>query len=74
MKRESTDLNLLEMGYYWYGYSTDIINFIDECGLCHSEKITVKLPNVNKIILTKGPYKRYKAYIWYLPDELKENT
>ena len=38
------------------------------------KKIKVKLPNVNKIILTKGPYKRYKAYIWYSPDELKENT
>ena len=74
MKRESMDLNLLEMGYYWFGYSKDITNFIDECGLCHSEKIKLKLPNVPKIILTKGPHKRYQADIWYLPNELKETT
>ena len=63
MKRESMDLNLLKMGYYWYGYSTDITNFIDECGLCLSEKIKVKLYNISKIILTKGPQKRYQANI-----------
>ena len=62
------------MGYYWYGYSNDITKFIDECGICHTEKIKEKLPQIPKIILTKGPHKRYQADIWYLPDELKENT
>ena len=44
MKRESMDLKLLDMGYYWYGYSNDITKFIDECGICHTEKIKEKLP------------------------------
>ena len=34
MKRESIYLNLLEMDYYLFGYSTDITNFNDEYGLC----------------------------------------
>ena len=43
MKRESIYLkiylNLLEMDYYWFGYSTDITNFIVEYGYANKKKI-----------------------------------
>ena len=39
------------MGFYWYGYSNDIINFIDNCGIWHSEKYGKKIPLNQKIII-----------------------
>ena len=60
MKRESMDLKLLDMVYYWYGYSNDITKFIYECGICHTEKIKEKLTQIPKIILTKGLIKDIK--------------
>ena len=62
------------MGYYWYGYSTDIIELINKCGICQSEKAEKKLPSNTKIIITYGPHKRYQSDVWYLPSDLKENT
>ena len=32
------DEKIIEMGYYWYGYSTDITELINKCGICHNEK------------------------------------
>ncbi len=32
----------------------------------------VKIKKKPKIILTKGPYIRYQADLWYLPKELKK--
>ena len=74
LKRESMDLKILEMGFYWYGYSNDITQFIKECGVCHSENVIEKVPIIPKIILSKGPHIRYQADIWYLPEKLKDNN
>ena len=35
IKRESMDQKIIEMGYYWYGYSKDIENIIKSCKVCH---------------------------------------
>ena len=68
------NLTIIEMGFYWYGYSNDITQFIKQCGFCHSENVIEKVPNIPKIILSKGPHKRYQADMWYLPDKIKENS
>ena len=74
LKRETMDTKILEMGYYWYGYSSDTSNIINNCGICHSEKAKEKVPNIPKIMITYGPHKRYQADLWYLPEELKTNN
>ena len=38
IKREAMDEKIVEMGYYWYGYSTDITELINKCVIYHSEK------------------------------------
>ena len=68
------NLTIIEMGFYLYGYSNDITQFIKQCGFCHSENVIEKVPNIPKIILSKGPHKRYQADMWYLPDKIKENS
>ena len=60
------------MGFYWYGYSNDITYFIKECGICHSENIIEKVQKIPKIIVSKGPHKRYQVDIWYLQTKLKK--
>ena len=36
------ETKVIEMGFYWYGYSNDIINFIDNCGICQAETYDTK--------------------------------
>ena len=55
IKRESMDAKIIEMGFYWYGYSSDIMDMIRNCGVCHSENVGIKLPNIPKIIISYGP-------------------
>ena len=74
IKRESMETKVIEMGFYWYGYSNDIINFIDNCGVCHAEKYGKKIPLNPKIIITYGPHIRYQCDLWYLPEILRINT
>ena len=74
IKRETMDQRVIEMGYYWHGYSTDIENLIKSCGICHTENKAIKIPNNPKIIITYGPNKRYQCDLWYIPDNLKEST
>ena len=74
IKRETMDEKIIEMGFYWFGYSSDILELIRNCGVCHSENVGIKLPNNPKIIISYGPNKRYQCDLWYLPDNLKENT
>ena len=69
MKRETMELKILEICYYWFGYSKDISKFIDNCSLYHIEKLKQKLPHIPKITITKGRHKRYQADIWYLQNE-----
>ena len=68
------EAKVIGMGFYWYEYSNDIINFIEKCGVCHSERYRKKVPQNPKIILTYGPHKRYQCDLWHLPDSLSENT
>ena len=65
---------IIEAGFYWHGYSNDIIEFINNCGICHSELKAKKIENNPKIIITYGPNKRYQCDLWYLPERIKENT
>ena len=74
IKREAMEAKVIGMGFYWYGYSNDIIKFIDKCGVCHSERYGQKVLQNPKIILTYGPHKRYQCHLWYLSDSLCENT
>ena len=74
LKRESMDEKIIQMGFYWYGFSTDITNFIKKCGHCHSEIIGKQLKPEPKIIVTYGAHKRYQSDIWYLPEKIKANT
>ena len=74
IKRETMDEKIIRMGYYWYGYSTDIMETIKNCGICHSENAGIRIPNKPKIIISYGPHQRYQCDLWYLPESLKENT
>ena len=74
IKRETMEGKIIEAGFYWQGYSNDIIEFINNCGICHSELRAKKIENNPKIIISYGPNKRYQCDLWYLPDRIKENT
>ena len=65
---------IIQLDFYWHGYSNDVIDFINNCGVCHSVIVGKKLPNNPKIIISYGPNKRYQCDLWYLPETLKENT
>ena len=65
---------IIEAGFYWHGYSNDIIEFINNCGICHSELRAKKIENNPKIIISYGPNKRYQCDLWHLSDRIKENT
>ena len=74
IKRETMEEKIIEAGFYCYGYSNDIIEFINNCVICHSELKAKKIENSPKIIITYGPNKRYQCDLWYLPERIKENT
>ena len=74
LKRETMDEKIIEMGFYWYGFSTDITNFIKNCGVCHVDLEGKQLKPNPKIMLTYGSHKRYQSDIWYLPEKLRENS
>ena len=59
-------------GYYWEGYSKDIINYIKLCLVCCPKKIHKKIKMPIKQIIDEGPNYRYQADIWYLDKELKK--
>ena len=68
------DSKILEMGYYWYGYSSDTSNIVSNHGICHSEKVSEKPPNILKIMIIYWHHKRYQEDLWYLPEEYKMNN
>ena len=53
---EAMEAKVIGMGFYWYGYSNDIIKLIDKCGVCHSERYGQKVLQNPKII-RKSPVK-----------------
>ena len=55
------DEKIISMGYYWYGYSSDIMETIKKCGICHSEKEGFRILNQPKIIISYGPIKDINA-------------
>ena len=74
LKREGMDEKIIQMGFYWFAFSTDITNFIKNCGHCHSEIAGKPIKPEPKIIVTYGAHKRYQCDIWYLPEKLRENS
>ena len=60
IKRETMEEKIMQLGFYWHGYLNDVIDFINKCGVSHSENVGKKLPNNPKIIITYGPNKRYQ--------------
>ena len=52
---------IISSGFYWHGYSNDIIDFLNNYGVCHSENVGKKLPNNPKIIISYGHNKRYQC-------------
>ena len=62
---------IIEMGYFWNGITGDVANAIKNCGICYSEGNVQILEKKKTIIITKGPNIRYKADIWYIPNQLK---
>ena len=63
---------IIENGYYWEGYSQDIINFMKSCPICHPQRIHKKINMPIKQIIDEGPHYRYQADIWYLDKEIKQ--
>ena len=63
---------IIEASFYWHGYSNDIIKFINNCGICHSELRTKKIENNPKIIISYGPNKRNQCDLFYYLIELKK--
>ena len=55
---------IISSGFYWHGYSNDIIDFLNNCGVCHSENVGKKLLNNPKIIISYGPNKIYINVIY----------
>jgi hypothetical protein len=50
---------IIENGYYWEGYSQDIINFMKSCPICHPQRIHKKINMPIKQIIDEGPHYRY---------------
>ena len=46
---------IIEAGFYWHGYSNDIIEFINNCGICHSE-LKAKKPMNNYLCASCEAY------------------
>ena len=65
---------ILEAGYFWEGFSSDIKDFIKICPVCNPLHKRKKIKMPLKQIIDEGPHYRYEADIWYLDEELKENN
>ena len=51
IKRESMEGKIIQLGFYWHGYSNDFIDFIYKCSIYHSIIVWKKLLNKTKIII-----------------------
>ena len=70
-----TLLNLLYQNkWYWLGMKSDVTNIIKSFPTCNKPSKFKTLIKKNKIILDNGPHYRYVADIWYLNNEIKEET
>ena len=74
LKKDRMAAHVIKKGFFWFGYTETINQFIQNCGQCHAISNITKIPKKQKLIITRGPHIRYQADIWYLPDELKENN
>lgn len=63
---------IIESGYYWEGFSTDVIKYIKSCPVCCPQKKQKKINMPIKQIIDEGPHYRYQADIWYLDNKLKK--
>ena len=74
LKKDRMCIHIIKLGFFWFGYTESIVNFIKKCGKCHCEEKSTKISSIPKIIITNGPHIRYQADIWYLPKQLKTNN
>ena len=74
LKKDRMVIHVIDAGFFWFGFSSDIDKFIKKCGKNHCENNIEKIEKENKIIISKGPHITYQADIWYLPKELKKNN
>ena len=65
---------IIENGYFWEGFSSEIINFIKESPICNPKHNRKKIKLPLKQIIDERPHYRYQADIWYLDDDLKTNN
>ena len=63
---------IIENGYYWEGFSTDINKYIKSFPVCCPQIIHKKVKMPIKQIIDEAPHYTYQADIWYLDKELKK--
>ena len=57
--------------WYWYGFYSDIMNYIKKCPFYDNSKSKFKKINtVIKIIIGKDPHYQYITDLWYLSKEI----
>ena len=54
---------IIENGYFWEGFSSEIINFIKECPICNPKHNRKKIKLPLKQIIDERPHYRYQADI-----------
>ena len=65
---------IIENGYFWEGFSSEIINFIKETPFCNPKYNRKKIKLPLKQMIDEGPHYRYQADILYLDNDLKTNN
>ena len=63
LKKDRMVIHVIDAGFFWFGFSSDIDKFIKKCGKNHCENNIEKIEKENKIIISKGPHIRYQADI-----------
>ena len=50
LKKDRMAVHIINSGFFWFGYTEYITNFIDKCGFCHCNDKLEKVPKQTKII------------------------
>jgi hypothetical protein len=56
LKKDRMCIHIIKLGFFWFGYTESIVNFIKKCGKCHCEEKSTKISSIPKIIITNGPH------------------
>ena len=60
------EVHNIKLGFFRFGFTEDINKSIKNCGKCHSENISEKIPTIPKIIIANRPHIRFHINLWYL--------